>query len=96
METIRRKSIQELKCANPPLDLVEQIVAARRYNCMELVEIAMGVLVKRAQPLSFEEVFKLSREDLHKWITDRDNLRGRPQGCYATGNCYCSACGQRH
>jgi hypothetical protein len=38
MEVIRQKSIEEVKRATPPLDPIDQIIAARRYNCQELAE----------------------------------------------------------
>jgi len=79
METIRQKAIQELKVANPPLDPVDQIIAARKYGCMDLAETPMKSLVKREQPLSIQEVVKLSPEDLHKWIMERDKSRIRKQ-----------------
>ena len=98
MEVIRRKAIQELKLANPALDPIDQIVAARKYDCMELVETPMGVLVGRKEPLSFEEMVKLAPEDLHKWITERDKPRGggycRYTDSYRSGYCY--QCIQNH
>jgi hypothetical protein len=72
MEVIRRKSIEEIKRATPPLNPIDQIIAARRYDCQELAEAPMEVLVKRKEPLSFDEMVKLSPEDLHKWITARE------------------------
>ena len=94
MEIIRRKAIEELRLANPPLDPIDQIVAARRYHCEELVEQPLEVLVKRREPLSFEEMAKLAPEDLHKWITARDQTRP----CRSTGGMsyVCSQCGQWH
>ena len=97
METIRKKAIQELKLAIPPLDPIEQIVAARRYDCMELAETPMGVLVRRKEPLSFGEMVKLAPEDLHKCITQRERFREghcRNAGGYRIG--YCHQCGQNH
>ena len=91
MGVIRKKAIEELKLANPALDPIEQIVAARKYDCMELVETPMGVLVGRKEPLSFEEMVKLAPEDLHKWITERDKPRGgycTYTASYRTGYCY--------
>jgi len=72
MEIIRQKAIQKIKLANPPLDPIVQIVVARRYDCKELREGPMEVLVKRAEPLSIEETVKLAPEDLHIWIIGRD------------------------
>jgi hypothetical protein len=81
MEIIRRKAIQELELADPPLDPVDQVVAARRYDCMELADRAMEVLVRRQVTLSIEETIKLSPEDLHRWIKERDSfLRGARYG----------------
>ena len=73
MEIIRQKAIQGLKSANPPLDPIAQIVAARKYNCQELIEAPIMVLVKRENPLSIDEIVKLSPEDLHRWIVERDH-----------------------
>ena len=94
MEIIRRKAIQELKLANPPLDSIDQIIAARKYDCMELAEIAMEALMKRERPLSIEEMVKLSPEDLHRWILEKcESPRGRKCGnCNRTQFC-CSYCG---
>ena len=93
MEIIRRKAIEELKLANPPLDPIIQIVAARRHHCTELVEAPMGVLVKRREPLSLDEMLQLSPDDLHTWITERDKSPGRPGG---NQGCYCYNCGRYH
>jgi len=94
MEIIRRKAIQELKLANPPLDPIDQIIMARKYDCMELAETPMEALVKREQPLSIEEMVKLSPEDLHKWIIQRDkSLRGRKCGNCSNSLGYCHSCG---
>ena len=75
MEIIRQRSIQELKIANPPLDPIAQIVAARKYDCHELAETAMEELVKSMELLSIDDIVKLSPEDLHRWIVERDKLR---------------------
>ncbi len=93
MEVIRRKAIEELKLANPPLDPVDQIVAARKYHCTELVEAPMGVLLRKKEPLSFNEMLKLSPEDLHQWITERDKPPGSQAG---NRGCYCYNCGRYH
>ena len=94
MEIIRRKAIEELKLANPPLDPVDQIVAARRYHCVELVEQPLAVLVKRREPLSFEEMSKLAPEDLHEWITTRDATR--PCRGNSGIRYFCNQCGGSH
>ena len=95
MEVIRLKAIQELKLANPPLDPIDQITAARKHNCMELVEGPMEALVKRKQPLSIEEVVKLGSEDLHKWIVERDKSpTGRQCGNCNSRLSYCNQCGR--
>ena len=96
MEIIRKKAVAELKLANPPLDPVDQIIAARRYHCTELVETPMGVLVRRKEPLTFEEMLKLPPEDLHNWIKERDISQGRPCRNYVDGNGYCTRCGVYH
>ena len=90
MEIIRRKAIQELKLANPPLDPIDQIIAARKYDCMELAEKQIEALLKREQPLSIEEMVKLPPEDLHNWIMERDKLlRGKILGpCTSSHYCY--------
>ena len=94
MEIIRQKAIQELKLANPPLDPIDQIIMARKYDCMELAETPMEALVKREQPLSIEEMVKLSPEDLHKWIMERDKSpRGRNCGNCSHSFSYCQYCG---
>lgn len=79
MEIIRGKAIQELRRVQPPLDPVDQIVAARKYDCTELADAAMEVLVKRTALLTIEEMVRLSPEDLHNWILQRNK-----PGC---GNC---------
>jgi hypothetical protein len=95
MEVIRSKSVQQLKSANPPLDPIDQIIAARRYDCTELAEAPMEVLVKRKEPLSIEEMVKLSPEDLHKWILERNKSPPGTQcvGCN-TRLSYCNRCGR--
>jgi len=93
MESIRGKAVQELKLADPPLDPIEQIIAARKYDCAELAETPMGMLVKRKEPLSIEEMVKLSPEDVHKWIVERDkSTRGRQCGNCNSLLVYCHQC----
>ena len=77
MGIIRQKAIDQLQIANPPLDPIDQIIAARKYDCMELAAAPMEALVKREQPLSTEEMVKLSPEDLHKWIVEREKPRAK-------------------
>jgi hypothetical protein len=95
MEVIRQNSIEEVKRATPPLDPIDQIVAARKYNCQELAEAPMEVLVKRNEPLTFDEMVKLSPEDLHKWIM----AKSKPTKCrfcsnaFQINNLYCHQCG---
>ena len=95
MESIRRKAIQEIHLANPPLDPVDQIVAARQYNCVTLAETPMEVLVKRVQPLSIEEMVKLPKVDLEKWIMERDKSPRRKKWEHCTCGTqftYCPNC----
>ena len=95
METIRWKAIQEVHRANPPLDPVDQIVAARRYDCTALADAPMEVLVKRVQPLSIEEMVKLPKVDLEKWIMERDKSpRGKMCKHCGTQFDYCPPCGR--
>ena len=94
MEIIRQKAIYQLQVASPPLDPVDQIIAARKHECPELAGTPMEVLVKREQPLSSEEMDKLSREDLHKWIVERDKQRGKKCTNCNIALTYCRNCGR--
>ena len=94
MGIIRQKAIEQLKCANPPLDPIDQIIAARKYDCMELAETSMEALVNRRQLLSIEEIVKLSPEDLHTWIIKSRDLGQMCTGCNGALASYhfCAGC----
>ena len=80
MEIIRQSAIQKLLAVSPRLDPIQQIVAARQYNCAALVTEPIRNLIARTQRLTLEEVQTLPSVDLHT-IIERREIRANQTLC---------------
>ena len=93
MAEIHRSTVEKLKVTLPRLDPIQQILAARKYDCATLVDEPIQTLVARKQRLTLDEMTILPMEDLHTIVDGRE---GRVQ-CIACNwtNLECSNCGER-
>lgn len=88
METIRQSAIHKLRVVSPRLNLIQQIVAARKFNCAVLVVEPIQKLIARTQGLTLEEVQTLPSVDLHTIIESREN-RANARRCTRCSKVLC-------